>query len=184
MITQAVIWIIGYPCLPANALPPLNIYANNIMAESKDFIELFELFNKHQIEYVIVGGYALANLGAPRYTGDIDVLINANKENAIKVLNALEEFGFGSLGITLSDLTKPRQIIQLGYPPSRIDILTSISGVDWPEIYSQSYADEFVGITVRYIGYHQFVKNKKASNRPKDWFDLDALNALESGDIE
>ena len=110
------------------------------MAESNDFKELFELFNKHNVEYVIVGGYALAYHGAPRYTGDIDILINPTEDNAERVLEALGEFGFGALGLSVKDFTQPGQILQLGYPPSRIDILTSISGVDWNEITENTLA--------------------------------------------
>ena len=145
------------------------------MAESNDFKELFVLFNKHNVEYVIVGGYALAYHGAPRYTGDIDVLINPTEKNAECVLKALDEFGFSSLGLSQNDFTQPQQVLQLGYPPSRIDILTSVSGVDWNEITENTVSDNFMGQQVRYIGLEQFIKNKRASGRPKDLADIDAL---------
>ncbi len=89
-----------------------------------DFRDLLVLFTKHGVEYAIVGGYALAFHGAPRYTGDLDLLIEMESTNVGRVLVALEEFGFGDLGIEASDLDKPNQIIQLGYPPVRVDILT------------------------------------------------------------
>ena len=148
------------------------------MAESNDFKELFKLFNNHNVEYVIVGGYALAYHGAPRYTGDIDILINPIERNAERVLAALGEFGFGSLGLSVNDFTQPKQILQLGFPPSRIDILTSVSGVDWHEIIETTVSDDFMGQHVRYIGLDQFIKNKRASGRPKDLADIDALGHL------
>ncbi len=148
------------------------------MAISNDFKELFELFNKHNVEYVIVGGYALAYHGAPRYTGDIDVLIHSTEENAEKILQALDAFGFGSLGLSIHDFTRPEHVLQLGYPPSRIDILTSISGVEWIEITENTVSDNYLDQPVRYIGLDQFIKNKRATGRPKDLADLDALNKL------
>jgi len=148
------------------------------MAESNDFKELFELFNKFKVEYVIVGGYALAYHGAPRYTGDIDVLIHSTEENAECVLEALDAFGFGSLGLSINDFTQPEQVLQLGYPPSRIDILTSISGVNWKEVTENTVSDNFMGQHVRYIGLDQFIKNKRASGRPKDLADIEALRLL------
>jgi len=153
----------------------MNIYVCSIMEKSNDFKELFELFNRHNVEYVIVGDYALAVHGAPRFTGDIDVLINATGSNARQALAALDEFGFGSLGLTLDDFIQPNQILQLGCPPSRVDILTSISGVDWGEVADNALNDYFMGEPVRYIGLDQFIENKKATGRPKDLADIDAI---------
>jgi len=156
-------------------LPQWNYYAANTMEISNDFKELFELFNKNRVEYVIVGGYALANLGAPRYTGDIDILIHSSDENAQNILDSLNEFGFDSLDLSISDFTQPKQVIQLGYPPSRIDILTSITGVEWKEINENAVSDFFMGEPVRYIGLEQYIKNKKAIGRAKDLADIEAI---------
>src|SRR4030067_986732 len=101
------------------------------MAMEKDFRDLFALFNAHNVEYVIVGGYALAFHGAPRYTGDLDILVKPDEENARRVMKALDEFGFGSIGLKNTDFIYQDKIVQLGVPPVRIDIITSISGVTW-----------------------------------------------------
>ena len=149
------------------------------MATSNDFKELFKLLNKHNVEYLIVGGYALAYHGAPRFTGDIDVLINAIPQNALKVIEVINEFGFGSLDISAYDFTEPGQVIQLGRPPSRIDLLTSISGVDWEEASAGAISDYFADVPVQYIGYDQFIKNKRAIGRHKDLADIEMLTGKE-----
>jgi hypothetical protein len=96
-----------------------------------DLSEFIGLLNSHKVEYVIVGGHAVAFHGHPRFTGDIDFFIRPTAENAERLLRVLDDFGFGSLGITAADLTEPGKVVQLGRPPNRVDILTSISGVDF-----------------------------------------------------
>src|SRR3989339_809438 len=103
----------------------------NSMDLPNDFKELLELFNKHRVEYLIVGGYALAFHGAPRLTGDIDLFVRPTSENAEWILAALDEFGFGSLNLSKDDFTTPGMVVQLGVPPVRIDIITRVSGVSW-----------------------------------------------------
>ena len=145
------------------------------MEVQKDFKELLELFNAHKVEYLIVGGYALAFHGAPRYTGDIDIFVKPETENAKRILNALAEFGFGSVGLKEDDLTAPNKVVQLGFPPVRIDIITSISGVSWEEAYQKHDKGEYGDIPVCYIGREQYIANKRASGRKKDLADLEAL---------
>lgn len=142
---------------------------------SSDFKELFKLLNKHNVEYLIVGGYALAFHGAPRFTGDIDILINASTDNAKNILRVINDFGFGSLDLHLNDFTQHGQVIQLGRPPSRIDFLTSISGVGWKEAEANAVADFYADVPVYYLGYDQFIKNKHAIGRHKDLADIEAL---------
>ncbi|MCB0293857.1 MAG: hypothetical protein KDG51_01140, partial [Calditrichaeota bacterium] len=101
-----------------------------------DFKELFELFNAFKVEYIIVGGYAMAFHGAPRFTGDIDILVKPTPKNSQKIMAALEAFGFGSVGLVEADFQKPDQVIQLGVPPVRIDLITSISGVKTEEAFA------------------------------------------------
>lgn len=146
------------------------------MEIQSDFRDLLELFNKHKVEYLIVGGYALAFHGAPRYTGDLDIFINASADNADRVLNALNEFGFGSAGLCVQDFSEPNKAIQLGYPPVRIDIVTSISGVSWGEAFQNRVAGRYGEIAVHYIGRKQFVINKRTVGRKKDFADLEALS--------
>jgi predicted nucleotidyltransferase len=145
------------------------------MEIQKDFKELLESFNANNVEYMIVGGYALAFHGAPRYTGDIDLFIKPDKENAQRVMDALDEFGFGSVGIELSDLEYENKVIQLGVPPVRIDIITSISGVTWKDASASKVKGEYGGVSVHFIGLNQFIENKKSIGRKKDMADLEAL---------
>jgi len=145
------------------------------MEIQKDFKELLELFNDNKVKYLIVGGYALAYHGSPRYTGDIDIFVKADKENAFCILSALKEFGFGSLGLKEDDFNTPNKVIQLGYPPVRVDIITSISGVSWEEAYEGHVKGKYGDVPVCYIGRNQYIQNKKASGRKKDIADLEAL---------
>ena len=145
------------------------------MEIQRDFRELLALFNEHKVDYIIVGAYALAFYGAPRYTGDIDILVKPDTVNARRVITALEEFGFGSVGLTATDFTSPDKVIQLGMPPVRVDILTSITRVTWEEVFLGRVEGKYGGIPVAYIGREQFISNKKALGRKKDLADLEAL---------
>jgi hypothetical protein len=145
------------------------------MEIQQDFKELLELFNKHRVGYVIVGGYALAFHGAPRYTGDMDIYVNPVAINASRIIKALEDFGFGSVGLTATDFERPGQIIQLGVPPVRVDIITSITGVSWEDAFSTRAQGNYGDIPVYFIGRVQFVMNKRALGRKRDLADLEAL---------
>ena len=145
------------------------------MELQNDFKELLELFNAHDVQYLIVGGYALAYFGAPRYTGDIDIFVKSDSKNAALILKALSDFGFGSAGLKLEDFTNTDNIIQLGYPPIRIDIMTSISGVSWDDAYNSREEGKYGDVTVHFIGLDQYIQNKRASGRKKDLADLEAL---------
>jgi hypothetical protein len=145
------------------------------MEIQKDFKELLELLNKHKVEYVIVGGYALAFHGAPRYTGDIDILIHPDTKNAHSILSALDEFGFGSFNLTEADFQRIENVIQLGVPPVRVDIITSITGLSWEEVYAGRIQGKYGDIPVYYIGREQFISNKRAIGRKKDLADIEAL---------
>ena len=145
------------------------------MEIQSDFKELLELFNFHKVEYLITGGYALAQHGAPRYTGDIDLYVKPELNNADKIIKALDDFYFGSLDLSNKDFIEPGQIIQLGMPPGRIDIITSITGVNWEEAFTGKVRGLCGGVPVYFIGREEFVKNKKATGRLKDKADLEAL---------
>jgi Nucleotidyl transferase of unknown function (DUF2204) len=145
------------------------------MEVQKDFRELLELFNAHKVEYLIVGGYALAFHGVPRYTGDIDIFVKPDTENALRILKALDEFGFGSLDLKEEDFRSPNKVVQLGYPPVRIDIITSISGLSWDEAYEGLDKGKYGDVPVYYIGLNHYILNKRASGRKKDIADLEAL---------
>lgn len=141
-----------------------------------DLREFIELLNSHEVRYLIVGGYAVAYHGYPRMTGDIDFFLAVSEENAVKMEAVLRDFGFGGLGLTAQDFLEPGKIIQLGYPPNRIDLLTSISGVNFAEAWEDRVTDELDGLLVNFVGRKTLLVNKAASGRPKDRADLDALN--------
>ena len=145
------------------------------MEMQPDFRELLALFNAHHVEYLIVGGYALAFHGAPRFTGDLDIFVNPDAANAHRILTALEAFGFASVGLTPSDFERPDQVVQLGEPPVRIDLITSITGVSWDEAWAGRVTGRYGDMPVYYIGREQFVANKRATGRTKDVADLEVL---------
>jgi hypothetical protein len=145
------------------------------MEIQQDFKELLALFNDHKVEYIIVGGYALAFHGAPRYTGGIDIFVKPNTQNARRIMVALNEFGFGSVGLTEGDFESPDKVVQLGVPPVRIDIITSLTGVSWEEAFSGRVAGKYGDLPIYYIGREQFIANKRAIGRKKDLADLEAL---------
>ena len=140
-----------------------------------DFRDLLALLNEHEVEYLIVGGYALAFHGVPRFTGDIDVFVHPEPENAKRILNALTDFGFQFSNLTLDDFQTPNKVVQLGVPPVRVDLITSISGVSWEEAQAHKEPGVFGDVPVSYIGRTEFVANKRASARKKDLADLEAL---------
>lgn len=143
-----------------------------------DFIDFIKALNTHHVDYVIVGAYALAYYGIPRATGDMDFWISPTRENAANLLAALREFGFGELDIGEDDILSER-IIQLGYPPVRIDMLSSLSGLTTEEIWESRQKASFAGNDVFIIGRDAYIKNKKATARTKDLADLELLGESE-----
>ena len=145
------------------------------METPSDFRDLLALFNAHGVDYLIVGGYALAFHGAPRFTGDLDLLVRPDRENAQRVVAALNEFGFGSAGLGIDDFQAPDKVVQLGVPPVRIDIITSLTGVSWDEAWSGRTKGSHAGLDVFYLGIEEFVRNKRSLGRQRDRADLEAL---------
>ncbi|MDP2883653.1 MAG: hypothetical protein Q8P51_01345 [Ignavibacteria bacterium] len=145
------------------------------MEISKDFEEFFELLNRHKARYLIVGGYAFAIHAKPRFTNDIDIFLDAEQSNAQNVLEALKGFGFGEVGITLRDLVSPEQVIQLGFPPLRIDLLTSISSVAFADAWARRVSAKYGEQTVYFISKQDLIANKKGAGRKKDLEDLEEL---------
>ncbi len=146
---------------------------------NQDFKEFAGLLNSNGVEYLIVGGYALAAFGHPRYTGDLEFWVGADPANGQRLLKALAQFGFGELGIGLQDLTSPNRVIQLGFPPRRIDLLTSIDGVDFVSAYSRRMLFELDSAPLNFIALEDFKTNKRATGRHKDLADLEALGDLD-----
>ncbi|MBN1476031.1 hypothetical protein JXA47_04695 [Candidatus Sumerlaeota bacterium] len=145
------------------------------MEVQPDFRELLALFSAHEVEFLIVGGYALAHHGAPRFTGDLDLLVRSVPDNAQRILRALAEFGFGSLDLTMDDFVTPDRVVQLGVPPVRVDIVTSVTGVSWEEAWAGREAGTYGEVPVHFIGRAQFIANKRAIGRAKDLGDLERL---------
>ena len=142
---------------------------------SKDFKEFIELLNKNDVKYLIVGGYALAFHGYPRYTKDIDFWIWINKENAEKIVKTLTEFGFSSLDFKEEDFLTAGYVVQLGQPPGRIDLLTSVTGLEFEDCYASRVKAVIQGLDVNFINLENFKKNKKAVGRHQDLADLENL---------
>lgn len=145
------------------------------MVLTQDFREFFQSLNEHNVRYLVIGGYAVAFHGHPRYTKDIDVWIEADKTNAEKLIDALRAFGFGSLGLEAEDCLDPDEIIQLGYPPNRINLLTALKGVDFDTCYASRIVVEIQDTSVNFIDLENLKKNKRATGRLQDLADLEHL---------
>ena len=143
---------------------------------NQDFKEFIQFLNDNHVQYLIVGGYAVAIHGHPRYTKDIDIWIETSLDNANNLLQALEQFGFSSLGLQIQDFLTPDQIIQLGYPPNRIDLLTNIDGVVFEDCYPLRLEVLIDDVFVTFIDLDNLKKNKKASGRLQDLADLENLS--------
>lgn len=141
---------------------------------NRDFKEFVALLNSRGVEYLLVGGYALAAHGHPRYTGDIDFWVSPERANIDKLLHVLAEFGFGSLGLVAEDF-KGDTVVQLGRPPQRIDLLTQIDGVSFVDCWIRRQQVRVDGVELHLIGLEDFKANKRASGRLKDLSDLEAL---------
>lgn len=145
------------------------------MTIAPDFREFAACLNAHEVRYLIVGGYAVAFHGHPRYTKDLDVWIERTRENVERLLRGLDDFGFGEVGLKERDFLEPEQIIQLGYPPLRIDLLTSLTGVDFEQCYSDREVLDVEGVELPFIGLEGLRANKRASGRHQDLADLENL---------
>ena len=151
---------------------------------SQDFKEFVVLLNAHRVEYLVIGGYAVAVHGAPRYTGDLDVWVNPTPDNAARLLKALGDFGFASFNLTVKDFTESDEIFQMGSPPFRIDVLTVIDGVRFADCAPRKVTIEYDGVPTAFIGLADLQKNKQASGRPKDLLDLTALAEVNASDTK
>lgn len=145
------------------------------METQKDFKELLELFNRHKVEYVIVGAYALAFHGCPRYTGDLDLLVKPDPDNAKKIIEAIKKFGFESLSLTIEDFSSPEKVVQLGIPPIRIYLITSLTALTWEQIESHKVKGEYGSIPVYFISKTELIINKKSLGRHKDLADIESI---------
>jgi hypothetical protein len=142
---------------------------------SRDFKEFVALLNAHGAEYLVVGGYAMAVHGRPRQTGDLDIWLKRDHDNALRVMAALEDFGFGGLGLSVGDFEVHEQVVQLGYPPFRIDLMTDIDGLTFDAAWPSRFEYQLGELRIPFIGLDALKANKRASGRPRDLDDLEHL---------
>ncbi len=143
----------------------------------KDFADLCSLLNARQVEFLIVGGYAVAFHGAPRFTGDLDILVRPDVDHVARTLEALREFGFPAGDVTSGYLLERQKILQLGRIPVQIHIMTNISGVDWQHAWATRETGDYGSVPVFFIGRNALIANKRAAGRTKDLADVEALEA-------
>jgi hypothetical protein len=144
---------------------------------SKDFSELLASFNAHGVRALVVGGYAFAFHARPRYTKDLDLWIDPSPDNVERLLRALDDFGFGSVGLTAQDFERPGQFVQLGYPPNRIDLMTSIPGLTFEEAWTHRVEDRYGSEPVSFLSKDDLIRNKRAVGRRQDLLDLEILES-------
>ena len=143
------------------------------MPLNKDLREFVALLNSNEVEYLVVGAFAVAYYGYPRYTGDLDILFSASERNVQRILRVLTEFGFGSLGIRAKDLLSTVKVIRLGVNPNRIDLLNSISGVSFEDAWANRQHGKLDGINTPFIGLDALIRNEQPTGRLKDQGDVD-----------
>jgi hypothetical protein len=144
---------------------------------NRDFRDLLAAFLEAGVRFLVVGAHAMAVHGVPRATGDLDVWIAPDPENADRAWSALVAFGapLPAMGVSRADFGRPDQVVQVGLPPRRIDILTSISGVGFEESWPERVTHETDGLAVPFLGRAALVRNKRLTGRAKDLADLEAL---------
>jgi hypothetical protein len=148
---------------------------NKMPEFQKDFEDFIDLCNKYELEYLVIGGFAVSVHGYPRTTKDLDVCINKTEENAEKILKILKDFGFGSLNFKMEDFLKDDMIAQLGYPPIRIDILNDLNGIDFNFAFNNRRIVKMNGVPTNFIGYNELLINKEKAGRDQDLLDIKKL---------
>ena len=143
----------------------------------KDFKEFLQLLNSKKVEYLVIGGYAVGYHGYPRATGDMDIWISINEKNALKMVNALKEFGFDIPELKKEMFLQKEKIIRMGVPPMRLEIITTIDGVDFEKCFNNRVIADFKSFKVNFISKGDLLTNKRASGRPKDLVDYSKLQS-------
>ncbi|MCL4849019.1 MAG: hypothetical protein KJ066_20895 [Acidobacteria bacterium] len=151
------------------------------MELAPDFDEFIGSLTAHGVEFVVVGAYALAFHGAPRFTGDLDILIRPTLDNAARLLAAVAAFGFPVTELSPAAISDGRRMLQMGVPPVQIHVMSAISGVEWDEVWSDRVEGPLGGHSVHFLGRDTFLRNKRAAGRPKDLADIDALEPGREG---
>ena len=148
------------------------------MTLNENFIEFIKLLNENNVKYVLVGGWAVIFEGYSRTTGDMDVFVERDEENAEKIINVIKEFWGSTIGFSKEDFLKEENVIMMGRPPFRIDILMDISGVNFKEVFDTSKIYDDEGVKIRCIHINELIKNKKSTGRLKDLADADMLEKI------
>ena len=146
----------------------------------EDFKELLRFFNKHDVRYCVIGAFAVGFHAIPRYTKDLDILVEPTRENGEKICRALEDFGFGSLNISPRDFARKGKFIQLGYEPVRVDLITSIAGVSFDRVWKNRKRGLYGDEPTFFIGLEELIKSKEAARRKQDLADLEILRKVKS----
>ena len=156
-----------------------NFYVSNMSQPypllNKDFKEFVQFLNANAVEYLVVGGYALMAHGHPRYTGDIDFWVDPTRNNIANLLKALTQFGFASVDLKEDDFLVEQAVIQLGFPPARIDLMVAVSGVEFANAYKSRLEVDLDDTRINVINRDDFIRNKLATGRAKDFVDLKEL---------
>lgn len=140
-----------------------------------DFLDFIALCNKHEVRYLVIGGYAVSIHGYPRSTKDMDICIEMGEENAARMVRVIKDFGFDSLNVTEADFLEKNFITQLGYEPLRIDILNDLDGVAFEEAWKNRKVVDISGVNINFIGYSELLKVKAKAGRPQDIADISML---------
>lgn len=150
------------------------------MSLSRDFIEFAGCLTRRRVDYLLVGGHALAFHGCPRFTKDIDFWVRPTPDNAARLLEALADFGFADAGLSEDDFCRPGRVVQLGLPPNRIDLVTSIDGVDFDPAFERRVTTDYEGLALHVIHRDDLIANKLATGREQDRLDARKLGELGS----
>ena len=142
---------------------------------NQDFVDLLRALLAADARFLIVGAYALAHHGRPRATGDLDVWVDATPDNASRVISALVAFGAPMEHLSEVDFASPGAVVQLGVPPGRIDLLTSLTGLTFGEAWTTRETGTFGGVTVAILGREAFIRNKRETGRTRDLGDIEGL---------
>ncbi len=148
------------------------MFANN------DVRELVECFIKHQVKFVLIGGYAVVYYTEPRFTKDIDFLVEATSKNSKNIRNALEEFGVPMEQVSTDTFEKEGNFFKVGKPPWRVDLITSVKGISFSSVYSNSIDIDIGGISIKIVSLEDLMLIKKEAGRPQDLLDLAKLNEI------
>lgn len=149
--------------------------------QTLDLERMLRLFNRHQVEFLIVGGYAVAYHGYPRFTRDLELFYHQTPANAERILAALKEYGFEQLSLTIPDLLHPRLNYKIGYPPNQLDLNPDVVGLNWDQASASALDGSLLGQPVRFVGFDALIDSKRAAGRPQDLVDIENLMRVMGG---